>query len=109
MCDNLFNVSDALAKQKQNPLNKLCASCYIKSNKETSVSNESETTNNSKMIVEGDKENKSNNNTKNREVVPEEVYCTKNLSVLVLNFLNYFHLLYEIKMLQLKELPQQLF
>ena len=62
------------------------------------------------MIVEGDKENKSkNNNTKNREDVPEEVYCTKNLSVLVLNFLNYFHLLYEIKMLQLKELPQQLF
>ena len=34
------------------------------------------------MIVEGDKEKKSkNNNTKNRENVPEEVSCTKTLSV----------------------------
>ena len=101
MCDNLHKVSDALAKQKQNPLNKLCASCYIKSNKETSVSNELETTNNSKMIIEGDNEKKSkNNNTTNREDVPEEVSCTKNfLFSLVLNFLNYFHLLYEIQQL----------
>ena len=77
MCDNLFNVSNALAKQKRNPLNKWCVSCYLKSNKETSVSNELETVNNSKMIVEGDKEIKSkNNNTKNREDVPEEVSCT---------------------------------
>ena len=82
MCDNLFNVSDALAKQKQNPMNKFFVSCYLKSNKEISVSNESETTNNSKMIVEGDKEKKfKNNNTKNCEDVPEEVSCTKTLSV----------------------------
>ena len=54
MCDNLYKVSHALAKQKQNPLNNVCVSCYIKSNKETSVSNELETTNNSEMIVEGD-------------------------------------------------------
>ena len=82
MCDNLHKVSDALAKQKQNPLNKLCASCYIKSNKETSVSNELETTNNNKMIIEGD-------NEKNLKIiilrivkdVPEEVSCTKKLSV----------------------------
>ena len=82
MCDNLFKVSDALAKQKQNPLNKCCVSCYLKSNKESSFSSELETINNSKMIVEGDKEKKSKyNNTKNRENVPEEVSCTKTLSV----------------------------
>ena len=87
--------------KKQNPMNKCFVSCYLKSNKETSVSNESETTNNSKMIVEGDKEKKfKKNNTKNCEDVPEEVSCTKHfLFGLVLNFLNYFHFLYEIKML----------
>ena len=41
-----------------------------------------ETTNNSKMIVDGDKEKKSKNeNTKNREDVPEEVFCTKTFSI----------------------------
>ena len=39
-------------------------------------------TNNSKMIVEVNKENKSNNNnTKNCEDVPEEFSCTKTPSI----------------------------
>lgn len=101
MCDNLYKVSDALAKQKQNPLNKLCASCYIKSNKEFSVSNELETTNNSKMIIEGD-------NKKNLKIIilrivkmfQKKFLVLKNfLFSLVLNFLNYFHLLCEIQQL----------
>ena len=78
ICDNLFKISGVLSKQKQNPLNKFCYSCYLKLNKETLLSHELKTTNTSKIIVEGDKENKSyNNNTKNREDVPEEVSCTK--------------------------------
>ena len=69
-------------KQKQNPLNKLCSSWYEKSNRETLLSNELNATNNRKMIVECDKDKTSNNNnTKNREDVPEEESYTKTLSV----------------------------
>ena len=30
MCDNLYKVSDALAREKENPLNKLCVTYYKK-------------------------------------------------------------------------------
>ena len=38
ICDNLFKISGVLSKQKQNPLNKFCYSCYLKSNRETLLS-----------------------------------------------------------------------
>ena len=44
MCDNLYKVSDALARETQNSLNKICVSCYINFNKEILVSNDLETT-----------------------------------------------------------------
>ena len=74
ICKNMFEISDALSKQNQNPLNNFSSSCYEKSKRETLLSNELEdgnqnttinqnTTNNSKIIVEVDKDKISNNNS----------------------------------------------
>ena len=40
MCDNMIKVSDALARDKENPLNKFCVTCFKEVTKQTSVSNE---------------------------------------------------------------------
>ena len=75
ICKNMFEISDALSKKNQNPLNIFSSSCYEKSKRETLLSNELEdgnqnTTKNSKIIVEVDKDKTSNNNnSKNHEEV----------------------------------------
>ena len=58
MCDNLIKVTDALDRDKENPLYKFCVTCFKEATKQASVSNELETNTNSKMVVEGDEENK---------------------------------------------------
>ena len=46
----MFKISDALSKQKENPLNKFCFSCYETSNGETLLSNELEDGNKNTII-----------------------------------------------------------
>ena len=50
ICNNMFKISDALSKQKENPLNKFCSSCYETSNGETLLSNELEDGNKNTII-----------------------------------------------------------
>ena len=58
MCDNWIKLNDALDREKQNILNNVCVTCYREATKQKLVSNELETSFNSEMIVEGDKEKK---------------------------------------------------
>ena len=51
MCDNLIKANDALARDKENPLNKFCVTCFKEATKQTSVSNELETNTNSEMAM----------------------------------------------------------
>ena len=51
ICNNMFNISDALSKQKENSLNKFCPSCYETSNGETLLSKELKDGNKNTIII----------------------------------------------------------
>ena len=57
-CDNLIEVNDELARDKENPLNTFCVTYFKEATKQTSVLNKLEKNTNSEMVVEGDEENK---------------------------------------------------
>ena len=90
ICKNMFEISDALSKQNQDPLNNFSSSCYEKSKRETLLSNELEdgnqnttinqkATNNSEMIVKADKDKTSNNNNSKNIVKKRKKITVKNI------------------------------